>query len=479
MAPASRADPGAPAKAAKPEDEGREAPGGRDVTLQDFVRMAIQRGFSGRRLKLDLEQARHTRDATLLQSQAPALSANASAGRAEVETNRSVAQTDEGETSLSISQPLPTATQLNVTGKLSSTRTKTPTSSQHDLLDPGWSATLAQPVFLFIRNPVLRGRLRARLGYETAEDAHRSTRLGLEAQARSLYYDVLLRRESLEVERRKLKSSTTLLDITNELVRAGSLARVETMRSRVRIGRDRRQFKQAVAGLEKAKQSALSFVNLPPGTPVVFSSRLAFEPFAVEQEALARFARANRPELRRLRRARELARMDREDAAEALRPNFDLSARYGSNETSSRVDDLARNRTLARDWKLGGALTWRFYDFGISRHRTILAELGEQAAEVSLAETTRTTELEVQNAYLDVKTIEEQLLEFGELRAAARENVEILRIQFQNGTSRIIDVFDAENEARSTDLEYLNLLVSFYTAQDRLAQLIGTDLDSL
>jgi outer membrane protein TolC len=62
---------------------------------------------------------------------------------------------------------------------------------------------------------------------------------------------------------------------------------------------------------------------------------------------------------------------------------------------------------------------------------------------------------------------------------AAQRNVNAIRLQYRNGLTRLTDVFDAENELRDLELEYLGLLVNFNTERDRLKTLVGKDLNEL
>ena len=87
--------------------------------------------------------------------------------------------------------------------------------------------------------------------------------------------------------------------------------------------------------------------------------------------------------------------------------------------------------------------------------------------------------MDVQNAYLDIKKAEKQILDFQSSREQARHNVDVVRLRFQNGLERLIDVFDAENDMRNLDNEYLNLLVRYNESKDTLSQLIGGDVESI
>lgn len=448
------------------------------LTIDEFVELAVLQGLRSQMSRLEYENAGYAKDIIFKQTVGPALSANMAGNLTQTRTNGVLTRVEDGQSDMTLTQPLPSGTVMSLTGKYTTTLTRSPTASQRDILRPGWSASLTQPIYLFVKNPLLRSRRRGRLTFESADDAYRSSILSIKAQARSLYYDVLLKKGSLHVEQRKLRASRTLLDITKDMVRAGKLAPVETTRSLVRMERDRRQVQSAAANWEKAKEAANNFANFSLNQGVEYRSVLEYEPFDLPLDQLRDFAIAHRPELKRLRRSRELARLDVDEAKEPLRPTVNLAANYGSNETDSMVSGTD-SKSLSREWKAGANLTWRFFDSFITRDQVLQARNAAALADLAYEEAVRNTALEVESAYRDVKTAEAQFLNFRSARDSAKENVEILRIQFMNGRGKIIDVFDAENEERSVELEYLNLLTNYYTTQDKLAQLLGTGLADL
>ena len=107
------------------------------------------------------------------------------------------------------------------------------------------------------------------------------------------------------------------------------------------------------------------------------------------------------------------------------------------------------------------------------------ADYDKYVADLNVMNLERTTRVDVQNAYMDVRRTEKQIQDFRLSRDQAKRNVEVLRLRFQNGLERIIDVFDAENEMRNLDNEYLNLLVQFNTSKDELSKLIGADVETI
>lgn len=430
----------------------------RALTLDDFEATAIDNGIQGRLTALALESAGYTRTIAYRQTDAPQMTASYEAEREEVRTNRVSSIRTPKTARLDISQPTVLGTQINATALRSDTQ------------KPGISATLNQPLYLFTWNASLRNRRRADTSFANARDTFDASILSLRRQARSLYYEVMLGDESILVEERKVAASRRLVEITQALVEAGKSAPVETMRAKIRSQTDERQLQNAVTARDQAILNAKNFVNWPLQDPLQFTSRLDFKPFSVNLDRLIEYALVHRPALRSLRREILLARWNRQETTEAARPTFALTSSYGYDEFTNAT---------TRSWSMGGQARWLFFDGFIARDRTRIARINEWVADLNLLGGERDTRAAVGNAYLDVKRTERQIQAFQSSREQARRNVEVLRLRFQNGLERLIDVFDAENEMRDLDNEYLGLLVAYNRAKDELSELIGGNVESI
>src|SRR5207248_902965 len=142
-------------------------------------------------------------------------------------------------------EPLPTGTVMDAHGFTTGTRVSglgsDSTSTQNT-----FTASVAQPIYIFVKNSVMRTRRQADLAFENARDSFDSGLLSLRTQARNLYYQVMLGDESIKVEERKVASSRKLLDITQAMVQGGKTAAVETMRAKIRLQTDERQLQNAI-----------------------------------------------------------------------------------------------------------------------------------------------------------------------------------------------------------------------------------------
>ncbi len=443
------------------------------MSLDDYVDHALRQGNLGLQNTIGFQTATYARGIALRQTSLPSLNYSGSGSLGET-TNSApplddvVTKTKSYSNALTLSEPLPTGTVLSLSGTYpynwssGSSGTTSQSSSQYNL-----QAT--QPLYIFAQNAVWRSRERARLQFDSARDSYEQEVLSIKAQARSLYYAVMLSLQSLEVAKRKLKGSRALLRVSQALSDNGKVAPVEVTRAEISVRTDERQLENAQASLDKAILGAKNFISLPVDVKMYFTTLLEFNPIQVGQPRLLDYALANRPEIRRQRRSLILAEFDLAETKEAGRPVFSLNGSYEKSLQGGQT-------TLG--WTAGASATWLLFDSFVTRDRIRQSQLSLDSAQLTMADLERTTRVDVQSAYIDVMNAEKQIQDFKVSRDQAGQNVEIIRTRFQNGLDRLLDVFDAENQARDLDVEYLNLLVNHLQAKDRLVQLIGAPLES-
>jgi outer membrane protein TolC len=337
---------------------------------------------------------------------------------------------------------------------------------------PVWTASISQPLYIFIRNQSLRTRKEAHLSWENSQDNYRSQRLAIEFEARQLYYNAIVQSQTIEIERKKLESASLVNDVTKALVQAGKLAEVELVRASIRAKKDQRNMKNSEIQYEQLINQLKDLILLPRDTDIQLVTPLSYRPFKLSLDELIQTALAKNPSLRIAERQIKLSEFSLQRTQESNRPSFNATGSYSL--TQDRTDD-----TLSLDpytWNVKLGMDWAFFDATQTRLKT-------QQEQVSLENNKRSFELQerdlivsVKNAYLDIKRIEEQISEFEAQRKSAQSNVNAMRLQYRNGLTRLTDVFDAENQLRELELEYLGLLRDFNSAQDRIKTLIGSDL---
>jgi len=378
--------------------------------------------------------------------------------------------------SLNLSEPLITGTNLS----LSSTWTGSDSTISGDTLIapprqrtlPSVVANLTQPLFIFVGNDSLRTRRVAYLEWDNTQDGFRSQRIGIEVDARALFYNLLVQRETADVQKKKFESGQLLHNATRALVQAGKLAQVEISRADIRAQQDFRQFENAQIASDKALNQVLDFVSLPQGTRLTVTSQLSYEPFRVSLDRLIAIAIRKNPDLRSTERSIQLSEIQLRRDWEKDHLQLNALGSYARTLDRSKPDFPIDPYS----WSAGLSLNWPFYDASQSRLRKQESELALTRAKQSYESQLRQLKVNIRNTYLELKRTENQISDFQPQRNSARENLRAVRLQYQHGLSRLTDVFDAENAVRDLELEYLGLLVSFNQARDQLKQQVGVDL---
>jgi outer membrane protein TolC len=450
------------------------------LSLADFTKRAEDRSLRSRISQDSLSSSRWGWTATRRSLTWPSLTARANDTRTTSDDDLGT-QTDveSRDGSLALEQPLLTGTRLSLASGWTHGDTDTDVFGAHTRSltrdYPAWQASVNQPLFLFVRNPSLRTKREADLQWDSAQDSFRNEQLAIRFDARSLYYDVLLKDATLAVEKKKLESSELVQRTTNALVRAGKLANVELTRARIRAQRDRRRIANAESALQQAQNEAKDVILLPPSANLILTTPLRYDPMKLTLDELWEAARANNPSLLNRKRDVRLSELSLQRTREGDRPQLNAEGTY--TQTLDRAD--AAHPREPDSWSTRLSLQWPIFDATQTRLRSLQAQVALTNATRTLENDERQLRVSLENAYLELKRTEDQILEFGVERETAQANLRAIRLQYENGLTRLSDVFDSENELRDLELEYLGLLVNFNVSRDRVGRLVGKDLAEL
>lgn len=447
------------------------------LTVQQFADLALKNSLRSRTNEDNFAASRWGWKASRRALSWPTMTASASEERGfsddDVATTVDT-RVDQG--TLSLKQPMLTGTILSLGGTWTDGQTVTDVSDAETFSRtkevPAFSASVTQPLFIFTGNESLRARRAANLGWANDQDSYRAERLSIEQDARSVYYNLFLQSETAQVEQKKYESARLVNNTTRALVRAGKLAEVESVRAEIRSQSDERRIQNAESNLEKVMNQAKDLILFPPEKSIVIVSDLAYKPFVFSLDKILATAVDYNPALLIAQRNVELAEIALRRTRETDRPFVNATGTYGL--TRNRANDAVPLDPYGWTAKVG--FDWVFFDADQTRLQTKQAQVTLQNAKRSYESEFRLLKVSIQNAYVEIKRIEEQINGFEPQRAAAERNVQAIRLQFRNGLTRLTDVFDAENQLRDLELEYLNLLVNFQTAQDNMKVLVGKEL---
>jgi len=464
-----------------------------ELSIDEFTRLALQEALTARISRHNLSANTYGYRAAYLGSRFPTLAASVTLSRSETQGEETMidSQTNLYDTSLTYTQPI-----YSLGGSLQAVLDQTETTNVSEGEDPFVSGrkpqmdvTYTQPLFLFVQDPNKRAWRRTELGYENQLDSYETDRLGVVFDARGLYDQVLLNLAQLGVQKKKLRSSEEVRKITEVMVKVGRVAPIELNRSEIRFHDDERALQNARVAYWQILNQAKDKVGISRDTVVVFTSTLTYVPFDVGLQQLIEYAYIHQPSIRSARRNMELTEIALRETEETTRPHFTLTGTGGMAEATGTPAIVQPTATVLglptttggtiadyeKSWSAQIGISWPFFDSNRTKYSILAAKEALEIARLSLQSQERGTQISVSNAYVDIKRTEEQIIGYDVSRAQALENVKIVKARYRQGLDRLIDIFDAEDQARTIDLEYLNLLFTFTKSIDAISQLIGGD----
>lgn len=447
------------------------------LSMEQYVQLVLKQGEEAITTYNNFENSTRDFKISYRQSRLPKLTTGGSyaATRTEV-TLSSDTINEETRWNTSLTQPFyPTGGSLALSASQSLSSSRQGETTSHDRPDPTYNATFTQPLFLFVGNTEWRNWKRASVNYQIATENFSRDIQSIEVKARDLYFDVILKTEQLEVEKVKLQSSKRAYQTTKALVDAGKLAGIELARSEVSFRRDQRRLDNARSNLKQAVNTALEFASLKIDTPVDFTSKLSYKKQRIPLNTLIEFALQHRPDYLAAKRQLELSEISLQETTEANNPTFSA---VGS-VTHSQNDNGLFGETTTRNWSGSLTLSWPLFDSRITHLQVQSARNSLENSRTALQSLERNIKTEISNKFIEIEKSEEQMGDIRESKEQARKSVEAVRIRYQSGRDRLVDVFNSENDLRDLELEYLSTIITANQAKDRLALAVGAPLEKV
>jgi len=220
------------------------------MTLEAYVTTVLKQSDRALTAFNNYENAVFSNKVSYRQTRLPQLNVTSSASKSKTNRDEVITELNQAQGQATLSQPLyPTGARLSATVSETATLSESRGNESNAYTRPAYSASITQPLFLFVGNADWRTWKRAKASYDIAKENFKRELLSIENAARSRYYNVLLKAAQLDVEKAKLESSKRATKITEALVNAGRLAGIELTRSETRLKKDQRRLVGVASGI--------------------------------------------------------------------------------------------------------------------------------------------------------------------------------------------------------------------------------------
>jgi HAE1 family hydrophobic/amphiphilic exporter-1 len=411
-----------------------------------------------------------------------------------------VVETRNTQMGVGLNQLLPTGTYLELTtGGL-----RRGTNSEFYFLNPNYNTDLS----LNLRQPLLDGfgTLFNRAGIVIAEIDRDRTATGFEttvvttlADVESAYWDLVAARRAIDVADQSLELAQQLLAETQERVKVGTSAPIDTVQSEATVAtrrQDQITRRNAAANAEDTLKSHLGFDDPREWMLVIETTEdYTYEPLLPDLREAIETAHRRRPEIRE-----QLLTIDQLDyntkvAKHVTLPSLDLEASYGFaglDGDANIEDDDGNITTIEGDGFSGAAkqmVEWDFPHWSVGLNLTV--PIGNNEAKARLAQ----RRFEKQQGSVQLAALKQEITR--QVRFAVRalydgaanvdaaeaalvlaeRNVEAEQTKFDNGLSTNFQLSQIQEDLANAQLTLIQAHLSYRKAMVGYYVATGTLLD--
>ncbi|MEO0769514.1 MAG: TolC family protein [Cyanobacteria bacterium J06649_4] len=315
---------------------------------------------------------------------------------------------------------------------------------------------------------LLTGGARA-ASIRAAELQEQVSALTVEAQQEQIRLTTAIAYYALQDAGEQIRINQSFLDEAARNLRDSQLrqevgvgTRFDTLRAEVQFANARQSLIQSQGDQRIARRDIARFLNLPPtagleATPVAVAENW---PLTLEDSILQAFQ--NRAELEQQLLQADISEQQRQIALAAIRPQVSLLATYSAQEilegSTAFEDDFNDSVSFSAQFN------WTLYDGGAARASARQQELGGAIAEEQFSENLDQIRFDVEEAFFNLQSNEENIATSEVAVAQAQEALELANLRLQAGVGTQLDVLTAQSELTQAEANNVTAILGYNRA---------------
>lgn len=289
----------------------------------------------------------------------------------------------------------------------------------------------------------------------------------------SAYFDVLRAEKSVEIAKANVDRLTKHRDAARTRLKVGEVTKTALLRAEAELSGRQSELVRTENGLALSKAVLVKIAGI--SKDFTLKEEQLKEPEGIlSLDALQEEALAERAELKGAELQKRIAGEEFKYAKGAYWPSLSIEGVY------SRKDEDPASVFLNKESIYGGLkLNFPFYEGGMKKAETRKAEAKERQAKLIYEDLKKRINIEVEGAYLDLKTQGRSIKYLEDQLAFAGDNYNAVSKQFQYGLTDSIDVMDANTLLVSAERELANAGFNYRLAVLKLRLATGTLLKTV
>lgn len=333
---------------------------------------------------------------------------------------------------------------------------------------------------LSVELPVYTGGLvegqidNAKIGKTDAQETILKTEQATKYSAIEGYYQLLANKELQGVYHEAVDNLQGHLDNVQAQYNVGTKAKVDVLSSDVSLANAKTTALTADNAVAIAESNLNNILGLPLETKLNLADhQLPFDTYNISLQEAMDYAMKYRPEVLQAALAVQKAENNIDIADAGNKPTVSVK---GSNDWGDTTfPGIDANK---RQWSVGANLTYKFYDGGTTKAKVAQAKQDLLVARETEQKTRESVQLQVKQAYLNIRSAAQKVEETQTVVDQARENYRIQNIRYQAGVGINLDVLDAQLSLNQAQVNHIQALYDYNVGIAKLEQVMGVDVES-
>ncbi len=286
------------------------------------------------------------------------------------------------------------------------------------------------------------------------------------------YLSLIKSRNKVSVAEQTVRDYEEHLKNANLQYQVGIVSKSDVLATNTRLANAKTALVEAKNAASLAEAKFNNYVGLPVSTPIVtVDKELTYTPYGISLESAKSYGVAHRGAIVQAAMAVKAAEenVSRADASDI--PTVNASARRGMKGSQWSGND-------SKDWSVGASLSWNLWDGGQSKANVSAAKAKLEKAKEAYAQTIDTVELQVQEAYLNLKAAEQNIQSTHAAVEAGQEDFRIKTLRYRSGVGTNVDVLDAETALATARNNYVDALYNYNLSMATLEQAMGIPVEA-
>ena len=229
---------------------------------------------------------------------------------------------------------------------------------------------------------------------------------------------------------------------------------------------------QALTSAQGNYQNAVAQLNnilgLPVETEIAASSEINFVRYNLSEADCLEYALNHRPDGISANFAVKQAQAQTSAVKSGYRPN--VNAVVQGNMSGENIFGSNHN---AERWSVGLQMDWNIFDNGVTAAQVQQSKSAERKAESLALQQIEQIQLEVHNAYINLKTAEKNIATTAAAVDKAEEEFSISQIRYVEGVDTNLNVMNAQEKVVETRNNYYTALYNYNTSRAQLEKAMG------